>query len=102
MNAECSSGFWCFQLKDLINSLVLIVTVFAIIYGPVVAVKISRSQENLREKIRRQYDIFHNLIKTRRMVLAPDHVTALNLVQIEFYGYAVSGVGRVIMRARAK
>lgn len=86
MSAECSNGFWCFQLKDLINSLILFVTVAAIIWGPIVAIKISQSHENTREKLRRQYDIFHTLIKTRRMVLSQDHVSSLNLVQIEFYG----------------
>ncbi|WP_342362241.1 DUF6680 family protein [Terrarubrum flagellatum] len=86
MTMDCSNGFWCFQLKDLINTLILGTTIVAILYGPIWAVKITRRLEDEREKRRRQYEIFHSLMKTRRVTLSPEHVMALNLVQIEFYG----------------
>jgi hypothetical protein len=82
---DCQNGFWCFQLRDFINTLVLFATIFAIYYGPIKAVKITRDNDERREKLRREFEIFSNLMKTRRMVLDPTHVTTLNLVDVEFY-----------------
>ncbi len=83
---ECPDGFLCLQLKDVATILVLIATIVAIFYGPIRAVQITKTNEEKREKRKRQYSVFHTLMKTRRMSLAGEHVMALNLVQIEFYG----------------
>ncbi|MGY3125001.1 hypothetical protein ACVWXQ_008938 [Bradyrhizobium sp. S3.14.4] len=32
-----------------------------------------------------EYDTFHALMRTRRVTLSPDHVTALNVIQTEFH-----------------
>ena len=82
---DCQNGFWSFQLRDFINTLVLCATIFAIYFGPIRAVKITRDNDERREKRRREFEIFSNLMKTRRMVLDPIHVTTLNLVDVEFY-----------------
>jgi hypothetical protein len=82
---ECPNGFWCLQIKDVINTLVLIVTIFAIYRGPIKAVQVTRENDERREKIRRQFSIFSNLMKTRRMILDPVHVSSLNLVEVEFH-----------------
>jgi len=82
---DCQNGFWSFQLRDFINTLVLCATIFAIYFGPIKAVKITRDNDERREKRRREFEIFSNLMKTRRMVLDPLHVTTLNLVDVEFY-----------------
>lgn len=79
-------GFWCLQFKDFLTLIVLIVTVWAIYIGPIQAVKVSQKNDELRSARQRQYQIFHNLMKTRRSVLLPEHVSSLNLIQIEFYG----------------
>jgi hypothetical protein len=65
---------------------VLAATIFAIFVGPIRAVQITRRNDSERVKHNRQYDIFYNLMRTRRIQLAPERVTALNLVQLEFYG----------------
>lgn len=80
-------SFWFMQFKDVLTLLVLGATIIAIYYGPIKAVRITRDNDEKREKRRRQYAVFHDLMKTRRFNLAPEHVMALNLVQVEFYGY---------------
>lgn len=81
------NSFWSLQFKDVLTILVLCATIFAIYYGPIKAVQITRENDTKHEKRRRQFDVFHALMKTRRFNLAPDHVMALNLVQVEFYGH---------------
>jgi hypothetical protein len=82
---DCPDGFWCMQFKDWLNVAILIVTAIAIVVGPIVAVQISLRFEKSREKIRRKYQTFHALMRTRRATLSPDHVTALNVIQTEFH-----------------
>jgi len=72
------------QFKDLLNVLILVATIVAIVLGPIVAVKLTLGHEEKRERLRRKYQTFHTLMKTRRVTLAPEHVTALNVIQIEF------------------
>jgi hypothetical protein len=84
MNAN-DPAFWTFQFKDLLNLLILIATVFAIVWGPVKAVQIAKKDEQSREKKKRQYEIFYKLMKTRKMILNPERIEALNLIQIEFF-----------------
>lgn len=81
----CPDGFWCMQFKDLLNVAILIATVVAIVVGPIVAVRLTLRLESQREKLRRKYETFHSLMKTRRVTLAPEHVTALNVIQTEFH-----------------
>jgi hypothetical protein len=78
-------SFWSMQFKDVLSLLVLAATIVAIFWGPIKAVEITRANDDRREKRRRQFEVFHSLMKTRRFRLAPGHVMALNLVQVEFY-----------------
>jgi hypothetical protein len=82
---ECPSGFWCMQFKDWLNIAILVVTAIAIVVGPLVAVRVSLRFEESREKLRRKYQTFHALMRTRRVTLSPEHVTALNVIQTEFH-----------------
>ena len=82
---KCPEGFWCMQFKDWLNVAILIVTAIAIVVGPIVAVQITLRFEASREKLRRKYQTFHALMRTRRATLSPDHVTALNVIQTEFH-----------------
>lgn len=61
-----------------------ILTVIALVVGPVLAVIIARNMETRHAKRERRMDIFRTLMRTRRSRLLPDHVGALNLVEIEF------------------
>ncbi len=77
-------SFWSLKLSDIINMLILIVTIFAIYLGPIRAVEVARRNDVAREATRRQRDIFAALMRTRNATLMPEHVWALNLIQVEF------------------
>lgn len=79
-------NFWSMQLKDVINILVLLATIGAIYLGPIRALEVSRKNQEEDGKRARQFGVLHSLMKTRKVLLSPDHVSALNLVQLEFYG----------------
>jgi len=81
----CPDGFWCMQFKDWLSLAILLGTIVAIIVGPIAAVKITLRHEIRRELLRRKYETFHSLMKTRRVTLAQEHVTALNVIQTEFH-----------------
>ena len=81
----CPDGFWCMQFKDWLNVAILVATIAAIIAGPIAAVKITFRNELSREQLRRKYSTFDSLMKTRRVTLSPEHVTALNVIQTEFH-----------------
>jgi hypothetical protein len=59
--------------------------VFATLLGPILAVIVTRWIDNKRAEKNRQLEIFRALMQTRRAPLLPDHVNALNLVEIEFH-----------------
>jgi len=82
---NCPDGFWCMQFKDWLNVAILIATIIAIIVGPIVAVKITVNSEERREKLRRKYQTFYALMRTRRVTLSSEHVSALNTIQTEFH-----------------
>ena len=73
------------QFKDWLNVAILVVTIVAIVVGPVVAVRLTLQSDEAREKLRRKYQTFHALMRTRRVALSADHVTALNVIQTEFH-----------------
>ncbi|TIX89158.1 DUF6680 family protein [Rhizobium sp. P44RR-XXIV] len=76
--------FWSFQAKDLINVLILLVTVWAIYFGPIRAVVVARREETKAARIKQKAEIFASLMKTRRFQLDAEHVSALNLIQVYF------------------
>ena len=78
--------FWDMQFKDWLSVAILVATIVAIYYGPIRAVEVSRNNEKEDGKRERKLSVFHNLMKTRKFQLSPDHVSALNLIQLEFYG----------------
>ncbi len=59
-------------------------TVAAILLAPLVAIQVSVGLEKRKEK--RQLSIFQTLTATRASGLAPAHVQALNMIDVEFYG----------------
>jgi hypothetical protein len=59
-------------------------TIFALIVGPVAAVCITRWLDQARVVKDRQLDVFRALMRTRKAAQSPDHVNALNLVEIDF------------------
>lgn len=63
-----------------------IAVVIATLFGPVLAVYITRKIDANRQQRDRQMEIFRALMGSRRAMLSPDRVKALNLIEIEFHG----------------
>ena len=59
-------------------------TLLAIVVGPLLAIFVTRHLDNRRERTSRRMDIFRTLMRTRRTPMLPEHVGALNLIEIEF------------------
>ena len=69
----------------ILQLIIAVATVFAIVYGPVKAVKVTRDADREQEKRDRKYVVLSDLMKTRRRRIDPVHVGALNLIELEFY-----------------
>lgn len=61
-------------------------TITALFVGPILAVLVTRIIDFRRSKRERRLDVFRTLMRTRRTPVSPEHVTALNLVEIEYQG----------------
>lgn len=61
-----------------------LITVGAIVAGPIFAILVSRWLDDTRDVRSRRMDIFRTLMRTRRTPIVADHVGALNLIEIEF------------------
>ncbi|RLL74171.1 hypothetical protein D8666_13220 [Ochrobactrum soli] len=63
-----------------------IITIAAVILGPILAVLIDRLRQARSDKQARKLSVFRSLMRTRRTRLDPEHVGALNLVDLEYFG----------------
>ena len=63
-----------------------ILTIIAIIVGPVAALYVQRRLDEGREKRNRKLWVFKTLMSYRATSLAPIFVQALNLIDVEFDG----------------
>lgn len=63
-----------------------IVTILAVFLGPIFAVQIQKLLEYSKEHRNKKLSIFHVLMSTRGIKLSAEHVSALNMIDIEFYG----------------
>jgi hypothetical protein len=61
-----------------------ILTIFAILIGPILAIQTQVYLEKRRESRNRKISLFSTLIATRASKLTPDHVRALNMIDIVF------------------
>lgn len=68
--------------------------IFATLVGPILAVQAQKAIEALREKHNRKMYVFEQLMATRKARLSPEHVRALNMIDLVFYGQRVIGVQR--------
>lgn len=62
------------------------IMVVAVFLGPIVAVWLTRYHDKRHELRTKQLNILRALLKTRQSRLDPEHVAALNLLDVEFYG----------------
>jgi len=58
----------------------------ATVLGPILAVQAQKWVEVLRERRNRKLWVFQTLMATRATRIAPDHVQALNMIDLAFYG----------------
>jgi hypothetical protein len=63
-----------------------ILTLLAIALSPLFAVQVSRYLENRKEDRDRKLYVFRTLMATRGAKLSINHVNALNMIDVEFYG----------------
>lgn len=61
-------------------------TIAAIVLGPILAIATQRLIDLLREKRDRRVNLFLTLMSTRATPLAPDHINALNSIDVVFSG----------------
>lgn len=61
-------------------------TIVALLAGPIAAVQIQKHLDLIREERGRKIWIFKTLMATRAAVLTPEHVQALNMIDLEFRG----------------
>ena len=61
------------------------VTVLALILGPILAIQISSILERRRKDLERKERVFKVLMATRATPLSPQHVEALNVIDVVFY-----------------
>lgn len=62
-----------------------ICTILAILFAPLIALRISVCLDERKESKKRKLDIFRALMSTRATTTNPIHVEALNRIDIEFY-----------------
>ena len=62
-----------------------ILTILAILFAPLVALRISVRLDEGKEITKRKLDIFRTLMATRGAPLLPQHIDALNRILVDFY-----------------
>ncbi len=60
-------------------------TILAILFAPLVALRVSVRLDEGKEIKKRKLDIFRTLMATRGAPLSPNHIDALNKILIDFY-----------------
>jgi len=63
-----------------------ILTIAAVLLAPLVAVQVQKRLEVFREERGRKLWVFKTLMATRAANVSPDHVQALNMIDLEFRG----------------
>ena len=70
----------------IVGLLLSALTIFAIFYGPIAALKIQRKLDEEREARSRKLQIFKTLMSYRVTRMSPHYVQGLNLIDVEFTG----------------
>jgi hypothetical protein len=63
-----------------------IAIIVATFMGPIFAVLVTLWREGRNELLKRRSFIFRTLMATRRIAISREHVDALNLIEVDFYG----------------
>ncbi|WP_156437499.1 MULTISPECIES: DUF6680 family protein [Burkholderia] len=59
--------------------------VLATFFGPTTALLITFVRDSRAQKYNRRLHVFRTLMATRRIAISPDHVNALNLIEVDYY-----------------
>ena len=62
-----------------------VVTIFAVLFSPLIAVLVTRHLDDRREKRKHKLWIFNTLIATRHSPVIDENVRALNMIDVAFY-----------------
>lgn len=68
--------------------------ILATLLGPVLAVQAQKAIERARERRSRKSLVFHQLMSSRAARVSPEHVQALNMIDLAFYGQHIFGIHR--------
>jgi hypothetical protein len=77
------------------------IVVLATLLGPILAVQAQKWVEGAREQKDRKVRVFRQLMATRAARLSPDHVQALNMIDLIFYGSFIFGIHHRSRKERA-
>lgn len=77
------------------------VMVAATVAGPILAVQAQKWIERIRERRQRKQQLFQQLMATRAARLSAEHVQALNMIDLVFYGSHFFGIHRRSKTERA-
>lgn len=69
----------------IVTTLVGIITIIAIYYSPIVALRVQKEIEAGKEQMQQKMNIFKTLMATRAEPVSSEHVKALNMIDVEFY-----------------
>lgn len=87
-------AYWGIEIKDW-------ATIVAVIVGPILAVQAQRFVDGMKEKRERRLRVFRTLMSSRAERVSRDHVQALNMIDLEFYGRVLFGVRFQTSREKA-
>lgn len=79
---------WLNENIGLLTAFVGIVTMFAIVLSPIIALKIQKKLDILSDTRERKLGIFKTLMATRGDRDSLEHIKALNMIDVEFYNDA--------------
>lgn len=65
--------------------------IFATLIGPILAVQAQKTIERARERKNRKAWVFYTLMATRAARVSQEHVQALNMIDLAFYGQRLFG-----------
>lgn len=66
----------------------------ATLLGPILAVQAQKAVESFRQRKGQKLLVFHHLMATRAARVSPEHVQALNIIDLAFYGSRILGISK--------
>lgn len=84
MQQKCDATGVSFRNMNTTGIVLSVLTIIAIIVGPIVALDLQKRLDKGREERNRKLWVFKTLMSFRATALAPQFVQALNLIEVEF------------------